>query len=59
MFVSKIVLSILLFTVYVIVFARYFVEKYLRGGVMITRDEERADDVDTPGRHVCLLGSND
>ena len=47
--VSKIALSILLFTLYASYFGRYFIEKYFRGGVIITRDEKQADEISSPG----------
>ena len=54
MHVSRIGLSILLFALYVNFFGRYFVEKYFRGGVIITRDEEKAEEIKSPGEPIIM-----
>ena len=59
MHVSKIGLSILLFALYVNFFGRYFVEKYFRGGVIITRDEEKAEEIKSPGEPIIMFKLTD
>ena len=55
MHVSRIGLSMLLFALYANFFGRYFVEKYFRGGVIITRDEEKAEEIKSPGELIIMF----